>query len=121
MTTEEIYAALGEKVGQNWAEYQERMTQLSPDTLFMKADEIAAARLCFNELTENQAAYPEHFLEHLLQFDNPLEIVRDQWMDEQCIDYSIDFEHALWSIRDHGPEPEIEPESSPQMGGMTQI
>ena len=41
MTTEEIYAALGEKVGQNWAEYQERMTQLSPDTLFMKADEIA--------------------------------------------------------------------------------
>ena len=69
MTTEEIYAALGEKVGQNWAEYQERMTQLSPDTLFMKADEIAAAQLCFNELTENQAAYPEHFLEHLLLFD----------------------------------------------------
>ena len=35
------------------------------------------------------------------------------------IDYSTDFEHVLWSIWDHGPEPEIEPESSPQMGGMT--
>ena len=119
MTTEEIYTVLTEKVGQNWAEYQERMTQLSPDTLFMKADEIAAARLCLNEPTENQTAYPEHFLEHLLQFDNPLEIAREQWMDEQCIDYSTDFEHVLWSIWDHGPEPEIEPESSPQMGGMT--
>lgn len=121
MTTEEIYTALGEKVGQNWAAYQEQMIQLSPDTLFMKADEIAAVWLCFNELTENQAAYPEHFLEHLLQFDNPLEIAREQWMDEQCIDYSIDFEHALWSIWDHGPIPEMEQESSSQMGGMTQI
>ena len=121
MTTEEIYAALTEKVERNWAEYQEWMTQLSPHMLFMKADEIAAARLCLNELTENRAAYPEHFLEHLLQFDNPLEIVREQWMDEQCVDYSTDFEHTLWSIWDHGPEPAIEPEFGPQIGGMTQI
>ena len=119
MTTEEIHSALIEKVEKSWGIYQTQMLQLPAQILFTKADEIAAARFCCNELTDNLPAYPDHMLEHLLQFENPLEIMREEWMDVQCVEHSMEFEHALWSLWDHGPVAELEDE--PQMGGMTQI
>ena len=47
--------------------------------------------------------YPDHLLEHLLCFDDPLTVLREQWQDEQEGDHSLDLEHALWSLWDHGP------------------
>lgn len=117
MTSEEIHSAITEKIENSWAAYQERMMQLPKPLLFEKAEEIAAAWLCCNELTENLSAYPDDLLEHLLCFDNPLEIMREQWVDEQCADCSEAFEHALWSLWDHGPVPE----DTPQIGSITQM
>ena len=53
-------------------------------------------------------------MEPLLEHDDPLELLREQWLDEQCVDHSGEMEHALWSLWDHGPLPD----EAPAMGGM---
>ena len=44
-------------------------------------------------------------MESLLEYDDPLELLREQWLDEQYVDHSGEFEHALWSLWDHSPLP----------------
>ncbi len=90
----------------SWNTYVDRLLTLQPIEIIGKAAEISAARFCYDELTENTAAYPDLFLEYLLGFDDPLEMIREQWMEEQCVDRSGDLEHALWSMWDHGPHPD---------------
>ena len=115
MTRIEIHTYLAKKVEAAWTAYEEAMLQRPARSIFAKASEIDAARTCFEELTLNAKAYPDDLLEHLLCFENPLEAMREQWMQEQNVDCSEAFRHALWSLREYGPEPE----SHPTMGGMT--
>ena len=103
MERNELHSELEIKLIDGWNAYVDRLLTMKPIEIIGKAAEIAAARFCYDELTENTAAYPEYLLEHLLGFDDPLEIMREQWMDEQCGDHSGDLEHALWSLWDHGP------------------
>ena len=86
---------------------------------FERADEIAAARFCYDQLTENLTSYPVEYLEYLLRFEDPLSVVRDQWVSEQNVDYSDEFEHALWTIQneraaeqDYPLDPEWKPEQT---------
>lgn len=60
------------------------------------ADEIAAARFCYDQLTESSISYP---VEYLLRFEGPLSVVQDQWISAQNVDYSDEFEHMLWTIK----------------------
>ena len=109
MDEKELHAKLAEKVTACWESYEKKVLKFLPIALLGMVDEIAAASFCYNELTENIGNYPADLLEHLLRFDDPLEAMREQWMSEQNVDYSDDFEHALWSLREYGPEPEEEP------------
>ena len=105
MDEKELHAKLEEKVSACWSAYVEKLLKLSPSELISQADEISAASFCCDQLTSSPGIYPADLLEHLLRFDDPLETMREQWMDEQSLDYSDDFEHALWSLREYGLEP----------------
>ena len=105
MEREELQSKLETKMRICWNAYMDTLLTLPPIQIIGKAAEISAARFCYDELAENTAAYPELFLEHLLGFDNPLEVLREQWMNEQCVDHSSELEHAMWSLWDRGPAP----------------
>lgn len=115
MERTELHSQLEARLHECWTAYKDELLALPPDQIIAKADEITAARFCYDELTESPSSYPDYLLEHLISADNPLELIREQWQNEQCIDHSNELEHALWSLWDHGPLVG----ASPSMGGMT--
>lgn len=106
MERDELHSKLEMKMIDCWNAYVDKLLTMKPIEIVGKAAEIAAARFCYDELTENTAAYPDLFLEYLLGFDDPLEGIREQWLEEQSGDHSGDLEHALWSLWDHDLLPE---------------
>ena len=114
MERDELHSKLEIKLIDCWNAYVDRLLTLQPIEIIGKSAEIAAARFCYDELTENPAAYPDLFLEYLLGSDDPLEAVREQWLEEQSGDHSGDLEHVLWSLWDH----ELLPEDL-SIGGMS--
>ena len=60
-----------------WDAYKDMLLTLPPGQIIDKAGEIGAARSCLDELAEHPEYYPEHLLEHLLQYDDPLEMLRE--------------------------------------------
>jgi len=107
-----LQSKLETRMSECWNAYMDTLLALPPIQIIGKAAEISATRLCYDDLTENPNAYPDYLLEHLLQFDDPLEVMREQWMNEQSVDLSQDMEHALWSLWDHGPRPDEIPAMS---------
>ncbi len=97
-TADEVREALGRKLKDRWSEYSAEMLRRSPAEIFERADEIAAARFCCDQLMESSISYPVEYLEYLLRFEDPLSVVRDQWASAQNVDYSDEFEHALWIL-----------------------
>ena len=116
MKKQDLYDQLTEKILKCWDDYEDSLLKLTPSVLIHRADEIAAASFCCGQLTSGISSYSGDLLEHLLHYENPLEVIREQWMLEQTVDPSEEFEHALWSLREYGPEPETD---GPVMGGMT--
>nr|WP_325239383.1 hypothetical protein [uncultured Oscillibacter sp.] len=119
MTADKVREALRQKLRDRWSEYSAEMLQRPSSEIFERADEIAAARFCYDQLTENLTSYPVEYLEYLLRFEDPLSVVRDQWVSEQNVDYSDEFEHALWTIQneraaeqDYPLDPEWKPEQT---------
>ncbi len=53
MTTDEIREALRQKLIQRWSEYSAEVLERPPEEIFERADEIAAARFCYDQLTEH--------------------------------------------------------------------
>jgi len=95
----ELHSILDTKMNERWNAYVDRLLALPPIQIIGKSAEISAARFCYDELPKNRASYPNHLLECLLRFDDPLETMRERWMDEQRrVDNSRDLEHALRSL-----------------------
>jgi len=100
MTKQEITEALREKLDRNNDTYFKDLLQCSPSVLIGRAQEIAANSLVYNELYGG--GYPEDYMEYLLRFENPLEVVRDQWLNEQNVAHNEEMGHVLWNIADKG-------------------
>lgn len=100
MTVGEVREALRQKIDLRWNEYQAEVLQSSHADIFSRAGEITAAQFCHEQLTESLDSHAIEDLEYLLRFDDPLTVVRDQWMAEQNVDLSDEFSHALWILRD---------------------
>ncbi len=98
MDKQEIQAALNKKIDLAWEEYYQRICTYSPNLIFNRAQEIAATEQAYKELRNGN--YPADMLEYLLRFANPLEVVRDQWLDENNVAVDEEMTHALWSIMD---------------------
>ena len=119
MTESEVREALRRKLQEQWNTYSAEILRRPPTEIFERADEIAAARFCYEQLTENLTIYPAEYLEYLLRFQDPLSVVQDQWLSGQNVDYSDELEHALWTIQneraaeqDYPLDPEWKPERS---------
>lgn len=120
MTADEVRTALRQKLMDRRSEYSAEMLQRPPSEIFERSDEIAAARFCYDQLTENLTCYPAEYLEYLLRFQSPLSVVQDQWASKQNVDYSDELEHALWTIQNERAAEQdypLEPEWSPEQCG----
>lgn len=102
MDANDIREALRQKMESCWLAYKAEVLRLPSEEIFDHAEEINAARFCYEQLTEYLSNYPEEYLEYLLRFEDPLMVIRDQWISEQSIDLSEEFDHALWYLKDSG-------------------
>ena len=100
MTANEVHEALRQKLRDRWCEYSAEVLECPAEVIFERADEISAAKFCYDQLTEYITSYPIEDLEYLLRFQDPLSVVQDQWAAEQNVDCSEEFRHALWVIQD---------------------
>ena len=113
MDRNELMEQLREKLDKNIADMQKEWYALSPSLVAGKAQEIEATRVTYNELYSGWA-YMDDKIEYLLRFENPLEVVRDKWIEEQCLpDVSEEMNHVLWSIMDT-PDAEHEYDLDPK-------
>ena len=100
MTKNEVLEALREKLDKNNDAYYKELLQCSPSVLNDRAQEIAANSLAYNELYGG--GYSIDHMEYLLRFENPLEVMRDQWLNEQNVSHDEEMSHVLWNIADKG-------------------
>ena len=100
MTEQEMMTLLRKKLDRGMAQYQKEWQQKPASELVELASEIAAVKFVYGELSagSNSAEY----MEYLLRFENPLEVVADQWISEQTVDFSEELTHALWTLWDKG-------------------
>ena len=100
MDTHEILQKLKAKFEDNYHSYLRNLHEMNSHELIEKAKEIAATKLVYQKL--NDGGYNVDYLEYLLRFRNPLEVVRDQWLNEQGDILVEDMEHVLWTLADKG-------------------
>lgn len=100
MEKNNIKAELSEKLEACYISFMREWLKLEPLQLIEKAEEIAATKLVFEGL--KNGGYDAEHLEYLLLFKNPLEVVRDKWIEENGADmvHDEDMSHALWSVAD---------------------
>lgn len=100
MTEREKEQKLKERLKANYEAYiQQLKTKPAPDLIEM-ASEIAAAKFIYEELSVEGAF--DYYADYLLQFENPLEVLKDGWMSEQNYDHHEELDHALWNMADKG-------------------
>jgi hypothetical protein len=89
---------LQQRLDENYNAFVQGWLSLDAPTLIEKAEEIAVTRKVYKVLRAG------HFrdMEYLLRFRNPLEVVRDQWIEEESCAPDDEMEHVLWSVSDRG-------------------
>ena len=90
-TTSELWKRLSEKVEQNWQTYQRNLYDRSPGVLIGTADEIAATATCYSEFLCSGSDLSRRDLSYLLQFENPLDVLRDRWVLDQSTEQGTRF------------------------------
>ena len=91
---------LKERIKAGYETYiQQLKTKRAPDLIEM-ASEIAAAKLVYEGL--NVDGVMAEYADYLLQFENPFEVVRDEWHMAQEYDYHEELDHVLWRMADQG-------------------
>lgn len=100
MEKKDINLELSEKLEANYISFMKEWLKLEPLQLIEKAEEIAATKLVFEKMKDG--GYDMDHQEYLLRFKNPLEVVRDKWIEENGSEmvHDEDMDHALWSIAD---------------------
>ena len=90
---------LFDRLQENHAGFVARWSALTPAELIEKAEEIHASQMVMEHL---MGSVDEHQAEWLLRFENPLEIMRDKWIEENGLRmvHDEDFVHALWAVMD---------------------
>lgn len=99
MDRKKLEKKLQERIEANYRTYIQQLQSKPASELIEQAAEIAAAKLVYGELMEG--CNPD-YAEYLLRFENPLELVRDHWMDERNVAHRNEMEHVLWNITDKG-------------------
>lgn len=90
---------LKERVEADYRSYFMQIQNKSITDIIRQAEEIAAAKLIYDELMKG---CNEDYTVYLLRFENPLELVRDQWVEKHNESHSDELEYVLWEITDKG-------------------
>ena len=94
----ELKDTLRERLDENYAAFMESLQGKTASELIAMAPEITAAKQCHEELLDACDADDVAFL---LQFDDPLEVVRGYWESEITgYDHSGEMGHMLWRVRE---------------------
>ena len=101
-TTSELLEQLSEKIEQGWVAYQKSLYARTPGVLIGTADEIAATATCYSEFLCSGSDLSRRDLSYLLQFENPLEVLRDRWVLDQSTEQRTRFLSMLESLRSEG-------------------
>lgn len=99
MDRKKLEKKLQEKIEANFRSYIQQLQSKPALDLIEQATEIAAAKLVYEELMDGCSS---DYMGYLLRFENPLELVRDQWLDEQNTAHHEEMDHVLWNIVDKG-------------------
>lgn len=119
----ELKTALKERLDKNYDDFLAQLQEKTVSELVVMAPEIVAAQQCHEELLD---ACDDGDIQFLLQFDDPLELVRGYWEAEITgYDHSGEMGHMLWEIRDRemydrdllAQPPRDEGDSSPAVQG----
>lgn len=92
--------ALNERLDENYNAFMQGWLKLDTPNLIEKAQEIAATQTVYTALRSGHVHLEN--VEYLLRFRNPLEVVRDQWLEEEFSVPDRELEHAIWAIEDSG-------------------
>lgn len=83
-----------------YGDYIRQLRQKPAEELIEMAEEIAATKLVYEELAVN-GTFGE-YADYLLQFENPLEVLRDSWQTSEGYDRHEEIDHMLWDMKDRG-------------------
>ena len=91
---------LKERLKANYEAYITELKEKPAGELIEMAPEIAAAGFMYKELSV-EGAFGE-YAGYLLQFENPLELLQDSWLDNENCDRHEEIGHMLWDMKDKG-------------------
>ena len=101
-TASELLEQLSEKIEQGWVAYQKSLYARTPGVLIGTADEIAATATCYSEFLCSGSDLSRRDISYLLQFENPLDVLRDRWVLDQSTEQGTRFLGMLESLRSEG-------------------
>jgi len=97
MDTQEMRDALLARLKQNYEDYQNSFLQLDQQELIDRAERIAETTHVYKFLTEEHQ-FKETEPQYLMQFQNPLEVMTDHWMDYEL---NLDvMDGVVWDVCD---------------------
>jgi hypothetical protein len=99
MERKKLERKLQERIEANYRSYLQQLHNRPAADLIEQAAEIAAVKLVYDEL---MGGCNPDYAEYLLRFENPLQLVSDQWLTEQNVSHADEMDHVLWSITDKG-------------------
>lgn len=67
------------RLDRNYADYRAKVARMDTQEIFQKAVEIASTKEMYEYLSDRHH-YESEQLEYLLRFQNPLEVLRDQYV-----------------------------------------
>ena len=101
-----LEARLKERVTAEWTSCQARLEAVSAKELIAQAEEIAASRFCFGQLTENVDLYPTDLLAYLDSLETPLRDLSERWAAWQEVGSREELTQtiaSLWEEQAAGP------------------
>ncbi len=99
MERKKLEKKLQERIEANYRTYLQQLQSRPASDLIEQATEIAAVKLVYDEL---MGGCNPDYADYLLRFDNPLQLVSDQWLAEQNVSHADEMDNVLWSITDKG-------------------
>jgi len=100
LTSGELWGQLFERTEAEMAAYMRGLDHLERDELIQSAAEISAMQVCRGRLTVQGKSLSREELQFLLQTENPLEVLREAWLERQNADEGETFSILLSDLRD---------------------
>lgn len=92
MNSEHTKREFSQRIRENYEDFLKDWLSQEPEELVSYAEEIAATKLLSQSVVEVATAED---MEFLMQFENPLEVIRDGWMNYEQADITEELQYAL--------------------------